>query len=592
MKKLILLLLLTILLTSCWEEKIVEKKEKQDFILETKTYSDFTNIATLEKSWKIASSQDITLTAQANGRVINVLVKEWDSVLEWQIIAKLSDSVANYGLALESASNNLEKSKLNYESTEVKLNKVISDIERDLRNSEIDNAWSSSSLELEKIENTVKKLALDYENVKISNQETIQGFKNSLNKDLSNFETYLEDIIDFSDDIFWITKNNKDKNDSFKDFLWVKDVKHLNKTKELLIELMDYKVNKLKSTNFNFEGSTQLNSNIRNIEEWYNKLDIYLEELDEVFDNSIISIWSLSSAQLSGYKSQVSGFSNLYNVNISGFVWLKNNINSFLETYQNSEESVLKQIELLEQDKKIYVKWLDYKIEVTNATLEDAKTNKELTLRNLSIIITDTEIAYKQISKQYAKLKIKSPISWIITNTFIDVWQEINIGTPAFSIVNNTENEVEISFNKDELNLVFEWTKVFVKFDGNSYTGSILSLSRTADNNLKYRSVVEIDEPVNLIGNIVMVKIPVILKNILLPINIIKIKDSWIWTLNILKETTSSWITELSIGQLEVNVWDIYSDKVEIISEVMVDEKLILNYVDNFDKDKFKLKEK
>jgi hypothetical protein len=68
---------------------------------------------------------------------------------------------------LESAENNLEKAKLNYDSTEVKLNKAIEDIKRDISNSEIDNDLSTSSLELVKIENTIKKLALDYDNLKI-----------------------------------------------------------------------------------------------------------------------------------------------------------------------------------------------------------------------------------------------------------------------------------------------------------------------------------------------------------------------------------------------------------------------------------------
>jgi hypothetical protein len=63
-----------------------------------------------------------------------------------------------------------------------------------------------------------------------------------------------------------------------------------------------------------------------------------------------------------------------------------------LETYENSEESLLKQIELLEQDKRIFIKSLDYKIDVTNATLDEALINKDLTLKNLDIVITDARI--------------------------------------------------------------------------------------------------------------------------------------------------------------------------------------------------------
>jgi hypothetical protein len=130
-----------------------------------------------------------------------------------------------------------------------------------------------------------------------------------------------------------------------------------------------------------------------------------------------------------------------------------------------------------------------------------------------------------------------------------------------------------------------------------TYTGSIYSLSQTADDNLKYKSVIAIEEGINLIWNIVMVDIPVTLSNILVPLDIVKIKDSWLWTMNILKEYTASWSTwtgvmELKIDQLDIKIWDIYTDKIEITSMVEWSEQIILNYVDNFDKDKFQLKVK
>jgi len=166
------LVLLSLFLTSCWEEEIKEV-EKKNFIIETKNISNFNWDYTLEKTWKIGSDQDITLSSQVNGRISVIYKNEWEYVNRWDIILRIEDNIANYGLGLESAKNNLEKAKLNYESTEVKLDKIISDIRRDLNNSEIDNSSSTSSLELKKIESSIKKLALDYENMKIWNQEQI-----------------------------------------------------------------------------------------------------------------------------------------------------------------------------------------------------------------------------------------------------------------------------------------------------------------------------------------------------------------------------------------------------------------------------------
>jgi len=77
MKKISLLLVLLFILASCWKEEAVEKIEKKDFIVETKSFSGFTMNTFLEKTGKIASSQEINVSAQATGRVGALYVKEW-----------------------------------------------------------------------------------------------------------------------------------------------------------------------------------------------------------------------------------------------------------------------------------------------------------------------------------------------------------------------------------------------------------------------------------------------------------------------------------------------------------------------------------
>jgi len=113
----------------------------------------------------------------------------------------LEDNIANYTFALEMAQNALGKVKINYETTENQLNKAVSDLKINLSNLKIDEYNSSSSLELEKIDNTAKKMTIDYENLKISNIQTIEGFKNSLSKDLISFNIFIDNIILFSDNI-------------------------------------------------------------------------------------------------------------------------------------------------------------------------------------------------------------------------------------------------------------------------------------------------------------------------------------------------------------------------------------------------------
>lgn len=580
--KIITLLLLSLtLLTSCWKEEITEEWKK-DFLIETKNISDFWNKYIVEKVWTVWSMQNISISSQVNWRVNSVYIKEGQYVNKWETILTISDNIANYGLSLASAKNNLEKAKLNYESTEVSLDKAIADIKRDLNNSEIDNLWSTSSLELEKIENSIKKVWLDFDNLKISNQEQINWFKNSFNRDVTNFSIFVEDVIDFSDELLWVTDKNKDENDDFEDYLWRKDTQQLNDTKQILRDLITYNNSKLNGLNYNFEWTVEFSSNVEIISEWYILIDKLLVELDEVMDNSITSIWNLSDTQLSGFKSQISAFNTIYNWNNSSFVSLQNSLNGFLETYQNSEESLLKQIELLEQDKRIFVQSLDYKIDVSNATLDEAIKNKELKLKNLDIVITDAEIWYKQALKQYNKLTITAPISWTVSDILVDVWQEINVWLKLLNITNNSQAEVEISLNDTDLNYVKNWANAEVFIGEKIVKWYVSSISKTANSSLGYSATVSLDENVELVWNIVKVNIPVELNNIIVPVRLIETLGGW-----------KAQIKTLSGSNLEnqiVNLWKIWGNNIEILPGYDENINLIISEMKNYDPNKFNLK--
>lgn len=49
-------------------------------MVQTKLFSEFSHQLSLEKPGKIASTQDILVTAQANGKVAKILAKEGDLV--------------------------------------------------------------------------------------------------------------------------------------------------------------------------------------------------------------------------------------------------------------------------------------------------------------------------------------------------------------------------------------------------------------------------------------------------------------------------------------------------------------------------------
>jgi len=206
-----------------------------------------------------------------------------------------------------------------------------------------------------------------------------------------------------------------------------------------------------------------------------------------------------------------------------------------------------------------------------------------VTLRSLQNSINEANIWYQSALNEYNKLTIKSPINGIVSDVMIDLWQELSTGANVFSLVNNSENQVDISFTKEELSFIDIQKSVFVEYDWESYTGSIQWISQTADSNLKYPATISIDENVNLIWNIVNVEIPVQVKNPLFPINIVKVLDAWKWEINLLN-------SENIIETKVVATGNIYGKYIEILDDISSDTKIITNYVDNFTEDKFNLK--
>lgn len=633
MKKILYIFVLTLFFLSCSkQEDEVTDIVKQDFIVQTKKISDFTGSLLLQKTWKLSSSQDIKLNSLAAWRVKSIYVKEWENVWVNDVIARLDDSISNFWLALERAQNNLDKAHITFESTELTLDKQLFDtqsqvdklnlsienlkkdsqknIEKaqsDLTNSIYSNAWSKSSLDLDKLDNSIKKQELDLDNKKIADDETISSYSNTLKKDFSTLSVFLDDILEFSDKLLWMSPENRDKNDNFEKFLWAKDATQKINAEKYYNELLSYNITELSNLNFENLSEEQINQRIELITKWYEKSDSLLSALEQTLNNSLVSIWSLSQSDISGYLANVNQYQSTYLINYNSTISFKNSLNNFFRTYLLNQNSIQKQIDLLKQDREILVKsfeiweknnqiWydkvvlnsdstldslnLDFKSALNN--LEIAKKNKEITLKNLQNSINDAEISYKQALENIDKLAIKSPIDGTIWSISIDVWQEVTAWKELFSIFNNNSNEVIISFSKDELSNVWVWDTAYVKLDNVTYTWSVYSISNSADTNLKYISVIKFPDWVNFIGDVVNVSIPFKVEKNTLPLNILKVDNFWKWIINVM--------IEWKIEQKMVNIWKVFWDNIEILDNLDSELLIITTNIENFDNTKFDLK--
>lgn len=635
MKKTISIITLVSLLflTSCGKETVEKEVEKKDFAVHVTEFKDFTSEAILDKTWKISSSQDINMTSNVSGRVGNILVREWDKVNQWEILAVIDDTIANYWISLSRAKNSLDRAKINYDSQKINLDKAVFDTdinlkklksnlvalkedtdenlknaESDLENSDYTLADSKSALELQKLDNAIKKAELDYQNKIVADNESLEWFYSSIKKEYNAMRIFLDDVVEFSDELLWVTERNKDKNDNIDIYLGAKDSAQKSETKDQLKSLIAYQKNTFNPYDINsVDSEEELIDALTKISDSFNFSKDLLNDLELTLNNSIESVNVLSSLDLANYQGVVNGYQAALQWNYTSFLAFDNWVNSFLRTYQQNQKSILESISLLKKDreiakKSIVVGWdkalvglnkvkissqdairsLELQVESAKNAYDNAIKTRDVSLRSLKNAIRESELALAQAQKEYSKLTVRSPISWTISSISIDIGQEVQPGMSVFSVQNNADNEVEIAFSKDELPYVKVWNSAFVQYDGNTLSGSVHTLSTIADKNLKYKSKIQLFKATSLLWDIVSVKIPLRLEKQLIPVNIVTIQNDGTGIISVFEEDT--------IKRKKITLGKIYGDVIEVTSGLEQNEKIITNYVDNFDSEKFNIK--
>ena len=616
MKKIVLLSLCVLILSSCWSKsEEILKNEKVDFFVETQLWSDFLWNSVLKKTWQIRSSQDITLTANAVGRVAWVYVKAGDNVQSWQVIAILEDNIGSYEINLQRALNWLERAKINYDSTEISLDKQIFDadlslkkLERNLetlRNAEQDSfvsggyEWldSTSALRIQQLDNNIKKAKLDYEIKLLADAQTLIGHKANTKKEFNALTILLDDVLEFSDSLLGVTIENKRKNDDFEDYLWASNKTQKSQSELSLLELIWYKqsdayiqANILIQDDISEEEMLEI---IDVISQWYEGIKKILNNIEQTLNNSTPSLGALSETDISWYIASVNVYQSQLQWGYGVFVSTSTAISSFLQTYKDSQISILTAIQLQEKDREIQLKNtqdgiedLQSQVDMARNNLKNSQKTKDITLKSLQNAISEAQISYASAQKEYNKLTITSPINGSVSDVFIDAWQEVFSWTSLFKIVSNSTPEVEVSFSSNEKVLVDVSQKVFLEVNGKTMTGSIYAISEVADTNLNYKASIIFPAAENIIWNLVEVQIPIETDKMLVPINIITTKWDEIWTIK-----TLSWS---NFNDVRVRLWEVFNEQIEIIScaQNCEDLRIIMSDVSNFDENKFIIREK
>lgn len=384
MKKILSFLLLIFILSSCsHSSEVIQENSKVDFNVQSISGDTTTDIVFLEKTWQVKSSQDISLSANASGRVWSVQVKSGDNVFAGQVLASLEDNIWSYSINLQRSSNDVERAQINYESSELSLEKTIFDaslnlekleknllalkseweqnilLARDtLEDSNFEDVNSSYAIRLERIDNSIEKAKIDYDIRVSTDQQTLEWYKSNLKKEFSWVLTVLIDVQEFADNLLGVTPNNRTEDDDIENFFWVQDLVQKTQSKRVLEDLIWFR----ESSNFSNISNIVRKEDITEsemievvdfIDDGYDiSLDL-LNSLEITLNNSIRSEWTFGQAEIDVLTSSMNGQQSQTQNAYGAYINLGTTIKNFITTYRDNQASILKSIELQENDRDI-----------------------------------------------------------------------------------------------------------------------------------------------------------------------------------------------------------------------------------------------
>lgn len=544
------------------DNDILASKKKTNFIIETNNLNDFDSSYKMEKSSKIVWTQIIDIKTQSSWDINKIFVKEWDNVVVWQLLANLKDNYNSKFLSLEKAKISLEKAKISYDSKVISIEKSISDAKLNL--SKIEN---DLKIEKNKLEQDLNKAKLDYSNSLIWDNNTINDYVDDVNKEYIDFKSSLYDIIDFSDKILWVTDYNKDENNSFENYLWAKNTNLKSLTEQNLKDLIIFNDN-LKTLDTSLDKNNILPF-ISELENGYNIIIVLLDNLEETINSSVVS----SNLTQSIIDSYINSINWKQSSNLSKFSWyitLKWKINSFLNTYKESDNNFDNSSKLLDwttDNEIIYnksilnikdsINSLENQLESARLSLQNALDNKPISLQSAQNDIDSAENSYKQSQAEYSKLSIKSPINGVVWEVNIDELSYVWNNTSLLTLVWNKNTELELSLSKDELFWINISDEVEVIYNWVSFNWKVYSIWSIADSNLNFKVKIIITDDIKLTWWVATVVFKINLDGFtILPIDTVSVIWWNIWTINIFMD----W----KLKELKVSLWKVYNNMIEI----------------------------
>lgn len=517
MKKFITLLLLTLVLASCGDQKEVKNE------VYYKTWSvKMWNLNSQESFvWYTDSFNKTDFWAKVWWKITKINFWEWDYVKSWELIATLdwleaktsvnsTKEVINSMLDLKNQTAKMYDEQI--QATKSKIDQINTWLEiADLQISQANNANSDtkniSQNQLKTIQTQIDAANTSLQTANLNLENTTQNLKQKESVIYSNSKNSIsasiilwDNIVDFLDNIFWITQKNRKNNDAFENFIWAKDNSQKIKTEKLISEY----INNLSEIKENFSNISSNDDTKKLLQKanilYSNDLRTLLKESYLTMQNSVSSA-NFTDSTINTYKTQIATFQTqneqvILNVSWNYIIWLKWSIDS-IENFEKEYKSTLdllqkqvdlatKQVEVLNQTYNQYSSVWNWQINDVNSKVEIAKKQKE-TLNNqlnelnlnINALNEQKNAKLKEIETQISQTnwslnnsevlannsKIYSSISWVVVKKYAEVWQIVWAWTPILSIATNKDIKINIYLWDDDILKTKINDEVWVKID-------------------------------------------------------------------------------------------------------------------------------
>lgn len=568
--------------------------EKTDFLIETLTVWTSWEGAIITKNWKVEWISDITLTAQTAWRVVSLNSKIGLDIQKWWNIARLEDTQWSTTYRAQSSSLAVDSAENTYEVQKKNIEKQIQDLLLAKQRAELNynntNGWETNNtiLQLAGLQKSLEKARLDYQTKLSGDNTTLQNNIISAKNIYNDTLNLLFDVVDQSDKLLGVTDANRRLASDYDIYLWWRNVDVRRKAEDQLRVLIAKK-DELQSlwNNITLDTVDDYLEKYKTIAQGINDFTVSMKD---VFVNSLEDARYLPKAKLDWYiasfwvlQSKASGI-------IASITAQSNALRLFVESYLPNQESLRKQIEILENDIAVKETQLEEAAKNSEINLKGAQWNydfvvdtKDLNLQTITNTLQSAQIALNEAQFNISKLSINAPIAWVVSDVLVDVGQEVSIGTPIAKIVSEWK-WIKLSVSEKELDGIEVWKNVTLKSEGIEGNWLIVSVWRVADKNWNFPIEIYIENWDFAIGTYVDIEIPASRWTSMIPLNAVSIIDN-----NIGQIVLWNW-SELSTKTISLGL--VFWQYVEVKDVLDPNSAIVISDIKNYDKDKMNIKVK